>query len=66
MIKEYDKVKLRTGQNARIVEVLEPEKMYIGEIIGADRHVEIDHISFDDIVSVYVENEVPIKKYASA
>ena len=59
-INEYDKVKLRTGEIARIVEVLEQGKMYIGEIIRADRSVEVEHIAFTDIVSVFVETETPV------
>jgi len=59
MIKEYDKVKLRTGETARIVEVLEQEKMYVGEIIRANRSVDVEHIAFSDIVSVFAETETP-------
>jgi len=60
MIKEYDKVKLRTGETARIVEVLEQGKMYVGEIIRTNRSVEVEHIAFSDIVSVFVETETPV------
>jgi hypothetical protein len=62
MIKEYDKVKLRTGEIARIVEILEQGKRYIGEIVRADKHVDIDHIPFDDIISVFDEVERPLHK----
>ena len=60
MINEYDKVKLRTGETARIVEVLEQGKMYVGEVIRSNRSVEVEHIAFKDIVSVFVETETPI------
>ncbi len=60
MIKEYDKVRLKTGEIARIVEVLGQGKMYIGEIIRPDKHVEVDHVSPEDIVSVFEEIERPI------
>ncbi|MDR1160653.1 MAG: hypothetical protein LBK69_08525 [Syntrophomonadaceae bacterium] len=62
MLKEYDKIKLCTGEIARIVEVLEQDKMYIGEIIRADKRVDIDHIPFKDIASVFVEIERPVAK----
>ena len=60
MINEYDKVKLRSGEIARIVEVLEHGKMYIGEIIKANRKVDIDHILHEDIVSIFSEIETPL------
>jgi hypothetical protein len=59
-IKEYDKVKLHTGEIARIVEVLEQGKMYVGEIVRKDKHVDVEHIPVSDIVSVFVETEQPI------
>ncbi len=62
MIKEYDKVRLKTGEIARIAEILEQGKMYIGEIIRADRHVEIDHIAHEDIFSVFEEIERPLTR----
>ena len=62
MINEYDKVKLKTDEIARVVEVLEQGAMYIGEIIRADGHVDIDHIAHDDIVSVFEEIERPISQ----
>ncbi len=62
MIKEYDKVRLKTGEIARIVEILEQGKMYIGEIIRTDKHVEIDHIAHEDIITVFEEIERPLTK----
>ncbi len=62
MIKEYDKVRLKTGEIARIAEILEQGKMYIGEIIRADKHVEIDHIAHEDIFSVFEEVERPLTR----
>jgi hypothetical protein len=60
MINEYDKVRLKSGEIARIVEVLEDGKMYVGEIIRANRHVEVDHIPLENIASVFVETEQPL------
>ena len=62
MIHEGDKVKLVTGEIAIISEVLAQDKMYIGEIIRADKRIEIDHIPHEDIVSVFEEVERPLTR----
>ena len=62
MINEGDKVKLLTGEIPIISEVLSQDKMYIGEIIRADKHVEIDHIAHEDIFSVFEEIERPLTR----
>ncbi len=62
MIHEGDKVRLKSGEIARIAEVLAQGKMYIGEIIRADKHVEIDHVAHEDIFSVFEEIERPLTK----
>jgi hypothetical protein len=61
MIKEYDKVRLKTGCVARISEVLEPEKLYIGELVEKSGRVSVEHILQEDIASVFVEVETPLK-----
>ncbi|MCL2634219.1 MAG: hypothetical protein FWD34_06890 [Oscillospiraceae bacterium] len=62
MIKEYDKVRLKTGEIARISEVLEAGVAYIAEIIrnSGGFSITIDSISHDDIQSVFEETEKPI------
>ena len=62
MIKEYDKVKLVTGEIARISEVLEESIAYIADIFRADGSISIEQIAHNDIASVFVETEQPIKK----
>jgi hypothetical protein len=59
-ISECDKVKLKSGELAKISEVLKKDKDYIAEIFKKDGHVEIDQISYDDIASVFVEIEKPL------
>jgi len=62
VIKEYDKVRLKTGEIARISEVLEDGVAYIAEIIrrNGDFSVSIEQIKQTDISSVFVETEKPI------
>jgi hypothetical protein len=60
MIKEYDKVKLKTGEIARISEVLKENFDYIAEIFKMGGGVEVDQISQSDIKSKFVEYEEPI------
>ena len=59
MIKEYDKVRLKTGEVARISEVLEAGVAYIAEIFrkNGEFAVTIDQINHSDIASVFVETE---------
>ena len=62
MIKEYDKVRLKTGEIARISEVLEAGVAYIAEIFRPSNgfSVTIDDIRHDDIASVFIETETPL------
>jgi len=62
MIKEYDKVRLKTGEIARISEILEDGVAYIAEIIrrSGEFSVTVDHIKYEDIQSVFVETEKPL------
>ena len=57
MIKEYDKVKLKTGEIARISEVLEDKVAYIADIFTKDGHISIEQIGYADIFSVFEEVE---------
>jgi len=62
MIKEYDKVKLTTGEIARISEVLEEGVAYIADIFKKDGGISIEQIAYSDIASVFEEIERPIAK----
>lgn len=58
-IQEYDKVKLKTGEMARIVEVYEQGVAYEAEIFrrSGEFEVTIDAIKQSDIASVFKETE---------
>jgi len=62
VIKEYDKIKLKTGEIARIAEVLENGVAYVAEILKKGGGVSIEQISHQDIASVFEEIERPIGK----
>ena len=60
MIKQYDKVKMKDGKYAIIVEVLEPQKAYIADIeIGEDDY-DTETIFYSDIAALMVEIEQPL------
>lgn len=50
-VNQYDKVKLKTGETATIVEVLESEKAFIADI---ERNNDIDtaHLKIDEIEKI--------------
>ena len=62
MINEYDKIKLVTGEIARVSEVLENAKAYIVEVFKKDGSISVEQISYNDIASVFEEIEHPIAK----
>ena len=59
MIKEGDKIKLKTGEIAFVAEVLEEGVMYIAEVFTKDG-ISVDHVEHKNITSVFVEMENPI------
>lgn len=58
-VEEYDKVRLKNGDIARIVEIYEAGVFYEAEIFRAsdDFAVTIDAIRHENIVSVFKETE---------
>ena len=60
MIKQYDKVKLKNGNFAIIVEILEPGKAYIADIEISDGDYTTEAIFHSDIAALIVEIEQPI------
>ena len=60
MIKQYDKVKMKDGKFAIIVEVLEPQKAYIADIEISDGDYETETVFITDIAALMVEVEQPI------
>ena len=62
MVQEYDKVKLVTGEVARISEVLEEGVAYIADIFKKDGGISVEQIAYNDIASVFKEIEYPISR----
>ncbi|MDR1590140.1 MAG: hypothetical protein LBS51_08125 [Oscillospiraceae bacterium] len=62
MIDQYQIVKLKSGQKACIVEILEQGRAYIADIEISEGNFETEQISQDDIACVYVEVEIPLSK----
>ena len=60
MIKQYDKVKMKDGKYAIIVEVLEPDKAYIADVELSDDDYTTETIFYSDIAALMVEVEQPI------
>ena len=60
MIKEHDKVKLMTGEIARISEVLKAEVAFVAEVYKEDGGVSVEPINIEDIKSVFTETETLI------
>jgi len=64
MIKQYDKVKMKNGKFAIIVEILESQKAYIADIELSDGEYTTETISYSDISAIMVEVEQPIDQIA--
>jgi hypothetical protein len=59
MIKLFDKIKLKTGEIARVVEILEPEVAFMADIAKEQGGYYTDTIKASDVSSVFVETEQP-------
>ena len=62
-IKEGQKVRLKTNEIGRIVEVLKNGEAFMAEIFMSVGGIDIKTIRPNDIASVYVENEIPMEQY---
>jgi len=60
MIKEYDKIRLKTGIVGRILEILS-ENSFIAELFLEDGDVDTTEIKKAEIASVFIETEHPIQ-----
>jgi len=60
MIKQYDKVKMKDGKVAVIVEVLEQQKAYIADIELSPGDYITETIFYSDIAALIVEVEQPL------
>ena len=58
MIKEYDKIRLQTGEIGRILEIFD-DNSYIAEIFTNDGGLDTVEIKKNDIFSVFTETEHP-------
>jgi hypothetical protein len=59
MPREYDKIKLKTGEIGRILEDF-GDGSYIAEISLKTGDIETTEIKISDIASVFVETETPL------
>jgi len=57
MIKEFQKIRLTTGEEAIVVEILEKDKAFLVDIKKAEDEYETDEITIADISSVFDEVE---------
>lgn len=60
MIKQYDKVKLKSGKFAVIVEILEPQKMFIADIEIDEGDFTTETIAYSEIAALIIEVEKPL------
>jgi hypothetical protein len=60
MIKEGDKIKLKTGEIALVSEVLAENEAYIAEVFDKNGGVSVEQILQNEISSVFVEMEQPV------
>jgi hypothetical protein len=60
VVKLFDKVKLKSGNFAHIVDILEPRAAYIAEVILPNGDYETEEIRHGDIAALIVEVEQPL------
>ena len=67
-IAEGDKIRLKSGEIARVVEVYEPGAAYEAEIFrpGGEFGIVIDTVRHEEIFSVFKETEHPLAHQVSA
>ena len=63
-IKMFDKIRLKSGENAHIVEIYEPKVAYEADIYDKDGHTRTDTIKHSDIAGVIVEVVKPLSELA--
>lgn len=57
LIKQFQKVRLKTGEEAVIVEILEENRVFLADVEKSEGDYETDEIHYDDIKSVFIETE---------
>ena len=64
MLKEFQKIRLKSGETAHIVEILGDGKEYIADIYEGNGEYNTETIKPSDIASIIVEVEEPFKQEA--
>jgi hypothetical protein len=59
MFKEYDKIRLKTGEVATILEIFDPTSFLV-EIFKKSGGIETPEIKLSDIQSKFIEYEEPV------
>jgi len=59
MIKEYDKIRLKTGEIARVSEILGNGAAFVVEFFNKDGHVSVEQILLEEVGSIFEEIEHP-------
>jgi len=59
MIKEYDKIRLISGEIGRVLEILSPS-VFLAEIIRNGGGIDTTEVSLCDVKSRFIEYEEPI------
>ena len=59
VIKEYDRVRLASGELGRILEILAPS-VFLAEVVRKGGGIDTKEINLTDIKSKFVEYEKPI------
>ena len=60
MVELYQKVELKTGETAVIVEILKVGEAFLADIEKGEQEYETDEIRIEDIKSVFVETKIPL------
>ena len=58
-LKEYDKVRLMSGELGRILEILAPS-VFLAEIVRKGGGIDTTEINLTDIKSKFIEHEEPV------
>jgi hypothetical protein len=58
-VKEYDKIRLKTGERGRILEIFD-ETTYLAEVVSKTGNVETTEIKRDEIMALIIEVEQAI------
>lgn len=62
MLKKFQKIRLKSGKTAHIVEILDRGEAYLADIYDGDGEYTTETIKPSDIASLIVEVEQPFKQ----